>query len=119
MTSDETRPGEQWRRRGGRFRRCLVPSRESLRPYLRLAFGAAVNVFLAVWLVPRMGKVRDPEYLLANFVVPALALAVPCAGLLVMVPVFLWGRDVTRLLAVGLCFLPCYVLICGVAALLN
>jgi hypothetical protein len=38
---------------------------------------------------------------------------VPCAALLSMLPVLLFGRDVPRLISIGLSLLPCYVAIAG------
>jgi hypothetical protein len=94
-------------------RRFLLPSRSSLHPWPRLAVAAALNIALAIWMVPQIGHATDPQYSINNAVWAALMLAAPCAALLSTVPVLLFGRDVPRLISIGLSFLPCYVAIAG------
>ena len=86
-------------------RHFLLPSR---------ALGALLNIVLAVWVVPRIGHVTDPEYSSSNALRAALMVAAPCAVLLTTLPVLLFGRDVPRLISIGLSFLPCYVVVVGV-----
>jgi hypothetical protein len=83
-----------------------------LHPYLRLAFGTAANIFLAARVVPQIAHVRD-DYSAVNALRASLEVVVPCAALLAMLPVVFLGRDVPRLLAIGLSFLPGYVAIFG------
>jgi len=45
--------------------------------------------------------------------------AVPSATLLVSLPVIIFGRDVHRLLAIGLCVFPTYLLFIGFMRLLS
>jgi hypothetical protein len=93
--------------------RLVFPGRDNLHPYVRLAFAALANIFLAVWVLPKAGHATDPEYAISNWIWPALMVVAPCAALLSTVPVLLFGRDVPRLISIGLSFLPCYVAIAG------
>jgi hypothetical protein len=94
-------------------RRFLLPSRAALHPWPRLAFGALLNIVLAMWAVPQIGHVTDPEYSSSNALQAAVMVAAPCASLLTTLPVLLFGRDVPRLISIGLSFLPCYLAIVG------
>jgi drug/metabolite transporter (DMT)-like permease len=118
MSSDPDTPAGQAsppdKRGKRRTHPWLFPTRERLHPHVRLALTVAVNIALATWVVPRMGKVRGTEYSLANGLQTALEVGLPCAALLALLPVFLFGRDILRLLAIGLFFLPCYVVVTGI-----
>lgn len=101
------------------FRRHFLPNRENLHTNLRLAFGGLANVVLIVWVIPHIGNIRKPEYSLVNALRPAIEVVIPSAALLIMAPVFFLGRDIPRLLAIGLAFLPAYVAIAGFGAILG
>ena len=101
------------------LRRHVFPSRDNLHPYIRLAFGGVANLALILWVIPHIGNVRDPEYSPVNALRPAIEILIPCAALLAMAPVFFLGRDVPRLLAIGLSFLPAYVAVAGFGAVLS
>jgi len=101
-------------RRGGTGLHCwLCPSKERLRPWARLAFAGFLNLVLAMWFMPRLGHVADPAHLPYNALSAFMQVLLPCLALLAVIPVFVSGRDVSRLLAVGLLFLPGYVFIVG------
>lgn len=102
-----------------RTHRLVLPHRESLHPYVRLAIAAAANIFLAAWVLPQIGHIRDPEYSLLNAVWTAVEIVIPCATLLVLAPVFLLGRDIHRLIAIGLSFFPAYVGFVGIGSALS
>lgn len=102
-----------------RPRSFLLPHRETLHPYVRLAIAAAANILLAVWVLPQVGHIRDPEYSLLNAVWTAVEIVIPCATLLVLAPVFFLGRDIHRLIAIGLSFLPAYVAVVGIGSALS
>jgi hypothetical protein len=97
----------------------LLPHRESLHPHVRLAIAAAANILLAVWVLPQIGHIRDPEYSLLNAVWTAVEIVVPCATLLVLAPVFFLGRDIHRLIAIGLSFFPAYIAVVGIGSALS
>jgi len=94
-------------------RRLLVPSAKNPHCAARIVTGAAANVALAIWVLPGLGKMFDPIHTFTNALQALLEVTVPCAALLVLLPVILFGRDVPRLLAIGLSFLPAYVGIAG------
>ncbi len=94
-------------------RTLLFPSRERLHPWARLGLAALLNVALATWVVPKLGHAADPTYSPFNALSACLEVLLPCTALIIVVPVFLSGRDVPRLLAIGLAFLPGYVAIAG------
>jgi len=100
-------------------RNLLLPSRSNLHTVARLAFAALANVVLAVWVLPQVGHVTDPTHSPANAFWTCLEVLLPCAVLLVLLPVFVFGRDVPRLLAIGLSFLPGYIAVAGVGAALS
>ena len=95
------------------------PHRENLRPYSRLAIAAAANILLAVWVLPQIGHIRDPEYSLPNALWTIAKIVIPCATLLVLAPVFILGRDIQRLIAIGLSFFPAYIAIAGIGSALS
>jgi len=97
----------------------LLPHRDSLHPYVRLAIAAAANILLAVWVLPQIGHIRDPEYSVLNAVWTAVEIVLPCATLLALAPVFVLGRDIPRLLAIGLSFFPAYVAVVGIGSALS
>jgi hypothetical protein len=92
-------PGTAFRKRKALL--ALVPSPERLHAGTRISLGVCLNVALAVCITGPLG--RSPGLLGA-----ILDVALPCATLMVLLPVFLWGRDVPRLLAIGLSFLPAF-----------
>lgn len=94
-------------------RRFLLPACGALHPWPRLIIAALINVALAVWIAPQIGHVTDPEHSIANATRASLMIALPCATLVSTVPVLLFGRDVLRLISIGLSFLPCYVAVVG------
>lgn len=95
------------------------PHRENLRPYSRLAIAAAANILLAVWVLPQIGHIRNPEYSLPNALWTIVEIVIPCATLLVLAPVFILGRDIQRLIAIGLAFFPVYIAIAGIGSALS
>jgi len=97
----------------------LLPHRENLRPYTRLAIAAVANILLAVWVLPQIGHIRDPEYSLLNALWTIAEIAIPSATLLVLAPVFVLGCDVKRLIAIGLSFFPAYVAVVGIGSALS
>lgn len=97
----------------------LWPSRDRLHPTARLVFAGLVNVALAIWVVPKLGHATDPTHAPVNAVWISLEILVPLAALLVLLPVFLFGKDVPRLLAIGLSFLPAFVAVMGIAAAIS
>ena len=101
------------------IRRHLFPNRDNLHPNMRIAFGGIANLLLVVWVLPHIGNVHDPEYSLINAIRPAIEIVIPSAALLVMAPVFFLGRDIPRLLVIGLSFLPAYVAIAGLGSVLG
>jgi len=72
------------------------------------------NIILAL-TVPHLGWMREPVYSVVNVFWACLEVAVPSLVLMVLLPVFLFGRDTPRLLALGLSFLPAYVAVTGLA----
>ena len=102
-----------------RTARLLLPHKDRLHPYVRLGLGVATNLCLAVWVRPQFGHIQDPAYSLINAFQAGLEVAVPCATLLVLAPVFLLGRDIPRLLAIGLSFFPAYAAVIGFGAALS
>lgn len=60
-----------------------------------------------------MGKMFDPSYAFANAIRVFVEVTAPCMILLTLLPVILFGRDVPRLLAIGLSVLPAYVAVAG------
>lgn len=48
-----------------------------------------MNVFLTVWILPQFGHIEDPAYSPTDAFQAGLEVAVPCATLLVLAPVFL------------------------------
>jgi hypothetical protein len=104
---------------GGPKRRTanpFLPPRESLHPYVRLTIAAAANILLAVWVLPQVGHIRDPDYSLQNALWTIAEIAIPCATLLVLAPVFILGRDIQRLIAIGLSFFPAYIAVAGIGS---
>lgn len=121
MKRDPEAPGSESSPPAGRKRSriySLLPHRDTLHPYVRLGLGVAANVLLAVWVLPHLGHIQDPTYSPLNALQACLEIVVPCATLLVLAPVFLLGRDIPRLLAIGLSFFPAYVAVVGLGAAL-
>jgi hypothetical protein len=106
-TSSEAKGGIKW------LRDLVCPSREGLHSGVRLALGVLANVVLAMWVLPQLGHVTDPEYAPINAIRVCLEVLGPCTALVIMVPVFVFGRDIPRLLAIGLSFLPAYIAFAG------
>ena len=101
------------------FRRHAFPNRDNLHSSLRLAFGGVANLVLILWVIPHLGNVRDPGYSPINALRPSIEVLIPGVALLTMAPVFFLGRDVPRLLAIGLSFLPGYTAFVGIGATLS
>lgn len=99
--------------------RMLWPSRERLHVAARLIFAGLANIALAIWAVPKLGHATDPVHSPVNAFWISLEILVPLAALLVLLPVFLFGKDVPRLLAIGLCVLPAFVAVMGIAAAIS
>jgi hypothetical protein len=95
------------------LRGLLFPYRENLYAHGRLALAAALNFALAIWVLPQIGHVTDPDYSRANVLWACVEVGLPCAALLALIPVVLFGRDIPRLVALGLTFLPGYVAVVG------
>ncbi len=79
----------------------MVPSPERLHAGTRISLGVCLNVALAVCLSGPLGHS-------AGLLAAILYVALPCASLILLLPVILWGRDFLRLLAMGLSFLPTF-----------
>ncbi len=84
----------------------LYPTRGHLHPSLRIAVGAAINVLLAAPMVLHFQPPFLPGWILAQLLVPVVALVI-------LLPVILRGRDVPRVLAIGLSFFPAFLVITG------
>jgi hypothetical protein len=110
----EANRGPPQRERGARpVWDILFPSRQKLHACTRLAFAAALNLLLGAWVLPQVGHVADPDYSSGNAFWACVEVGLPCAALLALLPVVLFGRDIPRLLALGLSFLPAYVAVAG------
>ena len=70
-------------------------------------------------MLPQIGHIRDPEYSRLNALWTIAEISIPCATLLVVVPVFVLGRDIQRLIAIGLSFFPAYIAIAGIGSALS
>lgn len=101
------------------MRWLLVPSREHLYPWGRITLAVVLNVALAMWVVPNLGHATDPAYSRTGAFSACVEVLLPCTALLVALPVFLLGRDIPRLLAIGLCILPGYVALAGFSDALS
>lgn len=112
MAGNTKNPGneaESQRKKGS----ALLPRRERLHVPVRIGFGIAVNVLLATWLALHLEHVGDPYHGKVGLAWLAVMLVAPVAALTILAPVVISGRDVPRILAIGLAFLPAYVAVLG------
>jgi hypothetical protein len=76
----------------------LLPGRDRLHGKARLAFGFALNLLM----LPLLRAASHGAGALDQVMMAAAA----CAAVVVLLPVFLWGGDVQRMIAVGLLVSP-------------
>ena len=118
--SDPPREGE--RKQGPRAESkfgLLLPRRDKLHAGLRIAVGALGNCLLAIYVLPHVGHMQEMKFVGALAATTVLQAALPLVILLILLPVFLFGRDVPRLLAIGLSVLPCYLAVTGIIGLFE
>jgi hypothetical protein len=99
--------------RGGfLLRAAIFPRSQCLHAPLRIALGAALNLALALRVIPELGKTANAGFEL-------LAVALPAIAIPTLMPVICMGRNVPRLIAIGLCLVPAYVLAVGCVQIIT
>ncbi len=74
---------------------------------------ALLNIAIAKWVFPLVGKEMDPTYAPFNAISVLLQVTPSCAALLCLIPVFVWGRSVAKVITFGLALLPTLTMISG------
>jgi hypothetical protein len=82
-------------------------------------FGAAVNAFLVTAISLHLDRTGDPYRGQIGVLWLLGVLGVPVAAIIALIPVIAVGRDVPRLLAIGLSVLPVYVVAVGLGQLFS
>ena len=98
--------------KGFSARDIVFPRTRSLRVTWRIALGVIINLILVFFVVSELGKTGSATKEL-------LAVALPVLAITSLVPVIGLGRDVPRLLAIGLCIIPGYVFVVGCGQVLS
>lgn len=87
---------------GAWWKQALIPRRTSLLVSLRLAVGLVANITVVLWSVPKLAGSKWSA-------LDLLHIAIPLFAIIILISVICLGRDVARLLAIGLCVLPVYI----------
>lgn len=79
---------------------------------MRIAVGLAANLGILLWVVPKLAgtKWRASDLFI---------IAIPLVAIITLIPVIWRGRDVARLMAIGLCVLPVYIFFHGCLAIVE
>lgn len=97
----------------------FLPRRDKLHAPPRIAVAALGNCLLALYVLPHISMAQEIKSVPSMAATWAIQAALPLAILLILLPVFLFGRDLPRLIAIGLSVLPCYLAAVGIAAVFE
>lgn len=86
--------------------------RPSLLTWVRLVVGLVANISVVLWVVP---KFAGTKWKAADL----FLIAIPLIAVIILIPVIWRGRDVARLVAIGLCVLPAYIFLQGCMAIVE